>query len=120
MPRDFKKIKAWDRARRLILAIYQVSKRLPKDEIYGLRSQIRRASVSVAANIAEGSSRQHKKDYLHFLYIAKSSLSEVECILIIIKDLNYLPFDEIKPINNILQETGKTLLGLINSVKREM
>ncbi|MBN1688104.1 MAG: four helix bundle protein [Candidatus Omnitrophica bacterium] len=79
--RDYKKIKAYQNAEKLALEIYSVTKRFPKEELYGLVSQLRRAAVSVTANIAEGASRQHKKDYLNFLFMARGSVSEVECLL---------------------------------------
>ena len=67
--RDYTKIKAWQLADDLTVAIYQSTRSFPKDEIYSLTSQLRRAAYSVPANIAQGSSRESKKDYLHFLYI---------------------------------------------------
>src|SRR6185503_5497937 len=74
--RDYTKIDAWRLADDLTVAIYIATKMFPKEEIYGLTSQVRRASYSVPANIVEGASRDSKKDYLHFLYIARGSLSE--------------------------------------------
>jgi four helix bundle protein len=74
--RDYTKIKAWQLADDLTVAIYKATKSFPKDEMYALTSQVRRAAYSVASNIVEGSSRSSKKDYLHFLYIARGSLSE--------------------------------------------
>ncbi len=81
MGRDFKKILTWQRADDLVVRIYEITQNFPKEELYGLTSQLRRAAVSVPANIVEGSSRGHKREYLQFLYIAKSSLAEVEYYL---------------------------------------
>ena len=81
MTRDFKKIKARQHADDLAVTVYIKTRNFPRDELYGLTSQLRRAAVSVAANIAEGSSREHKKEYLNFLYIARGSISEVEYLL---------------------------------------
>ena len=67
--RDFRKIKAYEYADDLVLAVYEATNKFPKEGIYGLVSQLRRASVSIATNIVEGASRQHPKDYLNFLYI---------------------------------------------------
>ena len=73
--RDFRKIKAWALADDLAVAVYDVSKSFPREEIYGITSQIRRAASSVAANIVEGASRESAKDYAHFLQIARGSLA---------------------------------------------
>ena len=72
--RDYTKILAWQKADDLTVAVYELTRRFPKDELYALTSQLRRAAYSVPANIVEGSSRESKKDYLHFLHIARGSL----------------------------------------------
>ena len=74
--RDYTKIEAWKLADDLTVLIYQITKAFPKEELYGLTSQLRRAAASVPANIAEGSARGTNKDYLHFLFIARASLTE--------------------------------------------
>jgi four helix bundle protein len=74
---DYRRSKSWRRADDLAVLIYEVTKLFPGDEAYGLTSQMRRAAVSVAANIAEGSGRRTKKEYLHFLYQARGSLRDV-------------------------------------------
>ena len=76
--RDYTKIEAWRLADDLTVEIYEHTKSFPKEELYGLTSQLRRAAYSVPANIVEGSSRESKRDYLHFLYIARGSLSETQ------------------------------------------
>ena len=73
--RDYKNIKAFQLADNLAVEVYKVTKKFPREETYGLVSQLRRAAVSVPANIAEGASRQHLKDYANFLYIARGSFS---------------------------------------------
>src|SRR5919198_4620732 len=88
--RDYTKIEAWKLADDLTVAIYERTRSFPKDERYGLTSQLRRASYSVPANIVEGSSRESKKDYLHFLYIARGSLSEVQYFIHLAQRLGYL------------------------------
>jgi four helix bundle protein len=74
--RDYTKIQAWKLADDLTVSIYERTRLFPKEELYGLTSQLRRAAFSVPANMVEGSSRESKQDYLHFLYIARASLSE--------------------------------------------
>jgi four helix bundle protein len=88
--RDFRKIKAWALADDLAVAVYEVSKSFPREEIYGITSQIRRAASSVAANIVEGASRESAKDYAHFLQIARGSLAETQYFLHLAKRLGYL------------------------------
>jgi len=119
MPRDFMKIKAWQLADDLCVEIYQVTRSYPKDERYGLTSQVRRSSVSVPANIAEGSGRQHRKEYLHFLYIAKGSLSETRYHLHLSKRLGYLAPAEHQRLDASHNEAASTLQGLIRAVERD-
>ena len=94
--RNYTKIVAWKKADDLTVAIYEVTKRFPKDEIYGLTSQIRRAAYSVPANIAEGSARSSQKDNLHFLYIARGSLIETTYFIHLAYRLHYVAIDQHK------------------------
>lgn len=118
--RNYKNIKAFQLADDLVMEIYKVTKHFPKEELYGLTSQLRRAVVSVPANIAEGASRKHKKDYMHFLYIARASLAEVEYLLHLANRLNYLGKESFLIIERKREETSKTLFGLINAVEKEI
>ncbi len=120
MARDFKNIKAWQYADDLAVFTYSKTKSFPREELYGITSQLRRAAVSVPANIAEGASREHKKEYLNFLYIARGSLAETEYLLHLANRLKYLQDDDYKKLENIRKETAKTLHGLINSVRKEI
>jgi four helix bundle protein len=88
--RDYRKIHAWQEADDLTVAVYQQTKRFPKEELYGLTSQLRRAAYSVPSNIAEGSARGTNKDYLHFLHIARASLTEVQYFIHLSGRLGYL------------------------------
>ena len=119
MPRDFGKIKAWRHADNLCVEIYQLTRRFPKEELYGLTAQLRRAAVSVAANIAEGAGRKTKKDYLHFLYVANASLAEVRYHLHLSQRLNFLTADQYAQVSAYQVETASTLRGLINAVEKE-
>jgi four helix bundle protein len=92
--RDYSKITAWKLADDLTIAIYERTKTFPIDERYGVTSQIRRASFSVPANIAEGSSRNSQRDYLHFLYVARGSLSETQYFIHLSLRLGYLTWNE--------------------------
>ena len=88
--RDFHKLGIWQRSHQLTLDIYKVSKSFPKDELFGLTSQIRRAASSIPTNIAEGCGRASNKDYAHFLQIAIGSASEVEYELLLAHDVEYI------------------------------
>lgn len=115
--RDFKKIKVYQKAEALVLTVYRVTKDFPKDELYGLTSQLRRAAVSIACNIAEGASRQHEKDYVHFLFIARASLAEVRCLIGLSAQLGYLLQTDQGNIEILLEESSKMLYGLIKTIK---
>jgi four helix bundle protein len=120
MPRDFRKIKAWQYADDLAVLVYEVTRDFPKDELYGITSQLRRAAVSVPANIVEGANREHIKEYLQFLYIAKASLAETEYLVHLSNRLGYLQDESYKKIDALREETSKTLFGLIKSVQKEI
>src|SRR5437016_2429479 len=128
--RDYTKIKAWLPARKslplgekladdLTVAVYERTRKFPKEEVYGLTSQLRRASYSVPANIVEGSSRESKKDYLHFLYIARGSLSETQYFIHLARRLGYLSFQEAEALHIQTKSTFGCLHGLIKSVEKE-
>ncbi|HQP91125.1 MAG TPA: four helix bundle protein, partial [Candidatus Omnitrophota bacterium] len=88
--KSFKDLKVWKSSYQLALAIYEITKNFPKEEIYGLVSQMRRSSVSVPSNIAEGYSRKGRPEYVRFLSIAYGSLSELETQILLSKDLKYI------------------------------
>lgn len=94
--RTFEDLIVWKKSHALVLAVYQATKDFPKSEIYGLRSQLRRAIVSVPANIAEGFRKRGPADKVRFLNIAQGSLEESRYYLLLAKDLGYLPTDELK------------------------
>ena len=118
MGRDFKNIKAWKHADALALAIYTDTKSFPREELYGIVSQLRRAAISAPANIAEGASRKHEKEYLNFLYIAKGSLAEIEYLFHISKQLAYLNEEKYIKLEKLRMEAAKTLSGLIDAVDK--
>jgi four helix bundle protein len=116
---DFKKLKVWEKAHQLTLEVYSSSKKFPKDEMFALTSQIRRASSSVAANIAEGCGRKSKNEFSHFLAIAIGSISEVEYFLLLSKDLNYMTQTEYEKLNNMANETKRMLISFQQKVEQQ-
>ena len=120
MARNFKNIKAWQYADDLAVLVYCKTKSFPREELYGITSQLRRAAVSAPTNIAEGASREHKREYVHFLSVARGSIAETEYLLHLAKRLEYLQDNEYKKLEDLRKETAKTLHGLINSVKKEV
>ena len=117
--RDYTKIEAWKLADDLTVAIYEQTRSFPREEIYGLTSQLRRASYSVPANIVEGSSRDSKKDYLHFLYISRGSLSETQYFVHLSRRLGYLSDAEAERLIGQTRQTFACLHGLIRAVEKE-
>jgi len=109
---SFRDLMIWQKSRKLVKQIYILSKAFPKSEIYGLTSQIRRCSVSVPSNIAEGFQRHSKKEYLQFLYISYGSLAELETQLVLARDLNYLTLKE----TELILENVVTIQKMINSL----
>jgi len=102
----------WQKAMDLAVAAYRVSQGLPRSEDYGLTSQLRRAAASVPANIAEGSARGSRKDYAHFLSIAKGSLMELETFLMLAVRLEYLTEEQVAPVLQLATEISKMLTTL--------
>lgn len=99
------------------LRVYKLTKTFPKDEIYGLTSQIRRAAVSIPSNIAEGYCRQRRLEYIQFLQIAFASAAELETQLLIVKDLSYISISDFKESNSLLGEVLRMLNSLISKIK---
>jgi four helix bundle protein len=117
--RDYTKIEAWRQADDLTVGIYERTRSFPREETYGLTSQLRRASYSVPANIVEGSSRESRKDYLHFLYIARGSLSETQYFIHLAQRLGYLAPEEAEKVYSQIRQAFGCLHGLIKAVEKE-
>jgi four helix bundle protein len=117
--RDFKEIKAWQKSHEFVLKIYNQTKSFPKEEIYGLTSQLRRSSVSIPTNIAEGCGRNSEADFARFLEIAFSSASEVEYLLILSKDLELLNEVTINDLKDQVTEIKRMLGAFIVKLRAE-
>jgi four helix bundle protein len=115
--KDFKELKVWEKSHQLTLQVYQVTAKFPQDEIYGLRSQIRRACASIPTNIAEGCGRQSDADFGRFLSIAMGSASELEYLLFLSKDLNLINESDYKILNEQLIEIKRMLGSFITKLR---
>ncbi len=109
---------AWQRARTLVRVIYEATKGFPKEELYGLTNQIRRAAVSVPSNIAEGYGRGSLQDYIRFLQTARSSLYEVQTQLLLAGDLGYLPGESVSALLSCVADCYRPLQALITSLRK--
>jgi len=115
--KDFRKLKVWEKAHQLTLKIYKVTEEFPREELYGLTSQIRRASVSIPTNIAEGCVRSSDADFSRFLYIALGSTSELEYLILLSMDLKFIKNDLYVELNNDTNEIKKMLISMIQKLK---
>jgi len=107
----------WEKSHRLTLEIYKMTTGFPKEEQYGLTSQIRRASSSIGLNIAEGCGRGSDADFKRFLYFSFGSACEVEYCLILVLDLNYIVSDKHAELQSLIEEIKKMLSALIEKLK---
>ena len=116
----FEKLRVWQAARELAKTIYVATSKFPQREIYGLTSQCNRAAVSVAANLAEGSSRQSRKDQAHFSEIAYGSLMELACLLILCNDVGILSNDSEQTLRKSIEDISLQLNALHRSQRARM
>jgi len=117
--RDFKKLKIWQRSHQLVLLIYKATVKFPKEEIYGLISQIRRSCISIPANIAEGCGRSGEAELNRFMGIAMSSASELEYHLLLAHDLDYLKSKEYEQLVAEVSEIKRMLTAYIKKLRAE-
>jgi four helix bundle protein len=116
--RSFKDLVAWQKSMALVAEVYRASQGFPKEEIFGLTSQIRRSAVSVPSNIAEGNARTSKKEFQYFLSNARGSLAELETQLLIAHQLAYINETAKNQMLDRLWEVGRILNGLLSSLKK--
>jgi four helix bundle protein len=115
--KNFRDLKVWQRAHDFVLRLYRSTNAFPRDEVYGLTSQIRRAALSVPSNIAEGCGRQGDPELARFCQIAMGSASEAEYQLLLAHDLGYLEAQEYQELDERLSEVKRMLNGLIQKLK---
>ena len=118
--RDFYQLDTWKVNYKFVLEIYKCLDSLPKEEKYGIVDQLRRASSSITANIAEGFGRYHKKDKIHFYFQARGSLKEVQNFLLLSKDLGYINRQIARKLWISSKEAEKLINGLIRSTENNM
>ena len=116
--KSFRELRVWQKAMDLVETVYLLTQGFPKQETYGLTSQVRRAVISVPSNIAEGHTREHIKEYLHHLSMAQASLAEVETQLEIAARLKYLRSDQLAELLPEISALGKQLYALRNALLR--
>lgn len=114
---NFKELKIWQKSRELTKEIYLITQKFPKEEKYDLISQIRRSAISIPSNIAEGSGRESKKEFVRFLNISISSAFELETQIIISNDLGYINNQEYNLVINEINEIQKMIFGLRKSIE---
>ena len=116
--KDYRKLVVWEKAHKLVLFIYGITKTFPSEERYGLTSQIRRAAVSAPTNIAEGCGRQSQKDFAHYLQNAFGSMQEVQYLSFLSLELKYLDAITHSTLENYIGEVKAMLTGLMQKVRR--
>ncbi|MGD1045394.1 MAG: four helix bundle protein [Bacteroidota bacterium] len=116
---DYRKLKIWQKAHELVLKIYIATKKFPKEEMYGITSQIRRSSASITANISEGCGRKTKTEFARFLVIALGSINETKNFLLLSKDLGYLTQGDFHNLTEYVIEMHKMLLSLESKISNE-
>ena len=117
--KSYRDLEVWNKAIDLVVECYQITKEFPRSEVYGLTSQLRRAAVSIPANIAEGRERQHTKEFLQHLSIAYGSLAELETHLQIAQRLNYLDIAHVDQVLEKTAEIGRMINGLRRSLQNK-
>ena len=119
MVQSYRDLVAWNKAMDLVTEIYRVTHNFPKEELFGLMSQLRRAAVSIPSNIAEGKGRLSKGEFRQFLGNARGSLAEVETQILIAQNLSYINEPETNILLTKVEEVGKILNGLLSAVKNQ-
>ena len=114
---DFKQLKVWQKAHQLTLAVYRATESLPREELYGLTSQIRRSCTSIPANIAEGCGKSGDREFARFLQISMGSSSELEYHILLAHDLGFLGDSEYEKLESEIVEVKRMLTGLIKTLK---
>ena len=119
MLKNYKELKVWQKSYQICLEVYSITKAFPKEEIYGLTSQIRRSAVSVPSNIAEGYGRKTTPEYIRYLYVAYGSNCELETQILLSYDLSYTKPEDTKKLQGDIGEVERMLKALIKSLENK-
>lgn len=114
---NFTDLIVWQKGHELVISVYKITKMLPDNEKFGLTSQAQRASVSITSNIAEGFGRRGEKEKVQFYYMSHGSLTELQNLFMIMKDVNLIKQEDFDKISNQIIDVNRLLLGLIKSIK---
>ncbi|MDA8571749.1 four helix bundle protein [Flavobacteriaceae bacterium] len=117
---DYKNYKVWQKSHKLVLDIYQITSTFPKSEQFNLVSQINRASLSVPTNIVEGCGRETQKELIRFLYISSGSAHELEYLILVSSELNFISTKDSKTLLKKIDEIKKMLFSLIKTIKKSL
>ncbi|MFT3826837.1 MAG: four helix bundle protein [Chitinophagaceae bacterium] len=115
---NYKDLKVWEKAHEFTLKVYEITKHFPKEELYSLTSQLRRAAASVPANIAEGCGKRSQSELAHFLNISLGSANEAEYFLLLSRDLEYITNPVFEELSDIINKVKSMLIALINRVRK--
>jgi four helix bundle protein len=118
--KDYRDLIVWQKAMDLVETIYRTTSTFPREEIYGLTSQVRRAAISIPSNIAEGNGRNTTRDYVHFLGMAYGSVKEVETQVLIAERLQYINSSRSDELVRLTGEIARLISGLMNSLNRKI
>ena len=116
MMQRFTELRVWQEGREVVAEVYRLTASFPKNEIFGLTSQLRRCAVSVVANIAEGSKRRSGKEYAHFLNVAEGSLAESECLLLLSQDMGFVN----EPVCAALRARIAKIAGMLSNLRERV
>ena len=116
---NYKDLKVWEKSHQFTLLVYEISKVFPKEEMYSLTNQLRRAASSVSANIAEGCGKNSQAEFAHYLNIALGSANESEYFLILSRDLKYLKPEDYEKLYVLINEVKAMLISLIHKVRNK-
>lgn len=115
---SYRDLKVWQYSMKLVISVYTITRQFPKEELYGLVSQMRRAAVSIPSNIAEGKGRLTDRDRTHFYLQARGSLLELETQILIAQQLNYVSQPSADPLLQLSSEIGRMLNGLVDAISQ--
>lgn len=115
--KSFKELRIWQKGIEIVKDVYTLTKKLPKEELYGLTSQMRRSAISIPSNVAEGFKRYHNKEYSQFLYIALGSIGELETQIIIARELKFIADKELIAISEKIDHISRMISSLIGKLR---